>query len=270
MTAVKNTAGGLMAGKAVRKKVSAALCATAIAVPALAGCGAQQDTHETAAPATATTSRTVNAPAPSLPDTGPAGLTGWPGQDKITEEAMVAALFTDEEIARALDTEVAKTNKRDKPFTATASDDTSCNVTQGLTVESVGKDYETFRGTEMLLGDAKSPDAQVYQAIAAYSDKNAAQTQFATASDQIKECDGKTYNFTDPEGNKVPVTVSVSATEAKRANWVLTYGPSKYRCFVSYNGVANVVVQTQVCARSNSKQLVQKMADMIVDKLQLG
>ncbi|WP_131725078.1 sensor domain-containing protein, partial [Mycobacteroides abscessus] len=68
--------------------------------------------------------------------------------------------------------------------------------------------YETFRGTEMLLGDAKNPDAQVYQAIAAYGDKNAAQTQFTTVSDEIKACDGKTYNFTDPDGNKVPVTVS--------------------------------------------------------------
>ncbi|CPU02479.1 Hypothetical protein ERS075540_03743 [Mycobacteroides abscessus] len=269
MTAVTNTAGGLMTISTAKSRTRTVLCATAIAALALSGCTGQQGTTETSA-ATTTTTRSVNLPAPSLPDSGPAGLTGGPGQDKITEEAMVAALFTDEEIARALDTDVAKTNKRDKPFTATDSDDASCNVTQGLTVESVGKDYETFRGTEMLLGDAKNPDAQVYQAIAAYGDKNAAQTQFTTVSDEIKACDGKTYNFTDPDGNKVPVTVSVALRNTKRVNWALTYGPSKYRCFVSYNGVANVVVQTQVCARSNSKQLVQKMADRIVDKLQLS
>lgn len=137
-----------------KSRTRTVLCATAIAALALSGCTGQQGTTETSA-ATTTTTRSVNLPAPSLPDSGPAGLTGWPGQDKITEEAM-AALFTDEEIARALDTDVAKTNKRDKPFTATDSDDASCNVTQGLTVESVGKDYETFRGTEMLLGDAKT------------------------------------------------------------------------------------------------------------------
>jgi len=265
MTAVKNTVGGLMRSTAVRR----VLYATAISALVLSGCAGQKGTTETAA-ATTTTSRSVNAPPPALPSSGPAGLTGWPGQDNITEEAMVSALFTHEEIAKVLDTPVAKTNKRDKPFTATDSDDASCNVTQGLTVESVGKQYETFRGTEMLLGDANNPDAQVYQAIAAYSDKDAAQTQFATATDEIKECDGKTYNFTDAAGKKVPVTVTVSSSNAKRVNWVLAYGPSTYRCFVSYNGVANVIVQTQVCARSNSKQLVQKMADRIVDKLQLS
>ncbi|NGX07858.1 sensor domain-containing protein [Mycobacteroides franklinii] len=265
MTAVKKTVGGLMRSAAVRR----VLCATAISALVLSGCAGQKGTTETAA-ATTTTSRSVNAPPPALPSSGPAGLTGWPGQDKITEEAMVSALFTDEEIAKVLDTRVAKTNKRDKPFTATDSDDASCNVTQGLTVESVGKQYETFRGTEMLLGDAKNPDAQVYQAIAAYSDKDAAQTQFSTATDEIKECDGKTYNFSDPADTKVPVTVTVSSSNAKRVNWALAYGPSTYRCFVSYNGVANVIVQTQFCARSNSKQLVQKMADRIVDKLQLS
>lgn len=268
MTATKTTAGGLMRSAVVGAKARTVLCAAAIAALTLSGCASQRQVNETSTAAATTTSRTVNAPGPT--SSGPAGLTGWPGQDTITEDAMVSALFTTEEIATALDTEVAKTNKRDKPFTATKSDDTSCNVTQGLTVESVGKEYETFRGAEMLLGAAKKPDAQVYQGIAAYKDKNAAQTQFSTAADEIKECDGKTYNFTDPSGEKVPVTVSVSSSNAKKVNWVLTYGPSKYRCFVSYNGVANVIVQTQICARSNSKQLVQKMADRIVDKLQLS
>ncbi len=270
MIAAKKMTGGFMASTFGGTTVRTALCATAIAALALSGCSTQKEATGTSTAATTTTSRSVNAPAPGPTRSGPAALTGWPGQDKISEDAMVAALFTDEEIAKALDTEVAKTNKREKPFTATESDDASCNVTQGLTVESVGKDYETFRGTEMLLGDAKNPDAQVYQAIAAYKDKNAAQTQFTTAVDAINECDGTTYNFTDPDGEKVPVTVSVSSANAKKANWALTYGPSKYRCFVSYNGVANVIVQTQVCARSNSKQLVQKMADRIVDKLQLS
>ncbi|BAX97665.1 hypothetical protein MSTE_02353 [Mycobacteroides stephanolepidis] len=251
-------------------RVRTVLCAMAIAALALSGCTGRQDAAGTSTAATTTVSRPVNAPASAPVSSGPAGLTGWPGQDKITEEAMVSALFTNEEISTVFDTEVAKANKREKPFTATESDDAGCNVTQGLTVESVGKEYETFRGTEMLLGDATNPDAQVYQAIAAYKDKDSAQEQFSTAADEIKECDGKTYNFTDPGGRKVPVAVSVSLSNAKKVNWALTYGPSKYRCFVSYNGVANVIVQTQVCARSNSKQLVQKMADRIVDKLQLS
>ncbi|OHU32302.1 sensor domain-containing protein [Mycobacteroides chelonae] len=266
MTTTKNTAGGAMTGTTAR----AVLCATAIAALALSGCSGQREAAGTSTATTTTASRSVNAPAPAPVSSGPAGLTGWPGQDKITEEAMVAALFTNEEISKVFDAEVAKTNKREKPFTATESDDASCNVTQGLTVESVGKEYETFRGTEMLLGDAESPDAQVYQSIAAYKDKDSAQAQFSTAADEITECDGKSYNFTDPGGRKVPVTVSVSLSNDKKVNWALTYGPSKYRCFVSYNGVANLIVQTQVCARSNSKQLVQKMADRIVDKLQLS
>ncbi|WP_078331209.1 sensor domain-containing protein [Mycobacteroides salmoniphilum] len=266
MIATKNMRGGLMA----RTRGRAVLCAMAIVALALSGCSSRQDATEMSTAATTTASRTAHAPAPAPSSSGPAGLTGWPGQDKVTEDAMVSALFTDEEIAKALDMEVAKTNKRDKPFTATESDDASCNVTQGLTVESVSKDYEAFRGTEMLLGDAKNPDAQVYQGIAAYKDKDAAQAQFSTAADEINECDGKTYNFTDSSGRKVPVAVSVSASNAKKMNWTLAYGPSKYRCFVSYNGVANVIVQTQICARSNSKQLVQKMADRIVDKLQLS
>ncbi|MBA0047139.1 sensor domain-containing protein [Mycobacteroides sp. LB1] len=270
MTATKSTAGGLMNSTVMGTRVRTLLCATAITALALTGCSGQKQATETSTLAS-TTSRSVNAPAPAPTSSGPAGLTGWPGQDKITEEAMVSALFTDEEIAKVFDTSVAKTNKRDKPFTATESDNASCNVTQALTVESVGKEYETFRATEMLLGDnAKNPEAQVYQAIAAYPDQKAAQTQFVKAADEIKECDGKTYNFTDPGGQKVPVTVSVSASTTKKVNWALVYGPSKYRCFVSFNGVANVIVQTQVCAQSNSKQLVQKMADRIVDKLQLS
>lgn len=247
------------------------LCATAITALAVTGCSGQHKAADTPTAASTTTSWAVPPPDSVPASSGPAGLTGWPGQDKITEEAMVSAMFTDAEIAKVFDTDVAKTNKRDKPFTATESDDTRCNVTQGLTVESVGTEYETFRATEMLLGgDAKNPEAQVYQGIAAYRDQKAAQKKFEEAAGAIQGCDGKTYNFTDPGGQKVSVTVSVSPSNAKKVNWALAYGPSKYRCFVSYNGVANVIVQTQICARSNSKQLVQKMADRIVDKLQLS
>lgn len=247
------------------------LCATAVGALALAGCAGRQEATETSTAASTTTSRTVNAPAPAPTSSGPAGLTGWPGQDKISADAMVSAMFTDEEISTVFDTNVAKTNKRDKPFTATESDDASCNATQGLTVESVGTDFEAFRATEMLLGDdAKKPDAQVYQGIAAYKDRDAAQKQFEQAAGEIKGCDGKTYNFTDPAGQKVPMTVSVSASTSKKVTWSVAYGSSNFRCFVSYNGVANVIVQTQVCAQSNSKLLVQKMADRIVDKLQLS
>lgn len=266
MTATMRSEGGSVVGRQSR----ALLCAVAITALVLAGCSGQKEAAETST-AVSTTSRTANPQASAPASSGPAGLTGWPGQDKITEEAMSSALFTDEEIAKVLDTDVAKTNKREKPFTATESDDASCNVTQGLTVESVGEEYETFRATEILLGDdAKNPEAQVYQGIAAYPDQAAAQKQFEKATGEIKGCDGKTYHFTDPGGQKVPVTVSVSSSNPKKVNWALGYGPSKYRCFVSYNGVANVIVQTQICARNNSKQLVQKMADRIVDKLQLS
>lgn len=260
-----------MTNNIVRTTFGTMVCTSLLAMLALSGCSDQATTHEESAKPASTSTRTPIAPAP-LPDfSGPASLTGWPGQDKITEDAMEAALITPERVSNAVDLDVVKNDTRGKPFDAHKSDDAGCNVTQGITSESVGNKYEHFRASEILLGDdADNPAAQVYQAVAAYPDRETAQTQFVETARQIKDCNGKTYKFSDTEDHDVPITVRVSAADATSVAWQLRYGTGKSRCFSSYNGVANVIVQTQVCSKANTRQFVQDMADAIVNKLQLS
>lgn len=179
------------------------------------------------------------------------------------------ALLPAARVAQILGSPVAKTNRLLKPYRAIDSTKRECAVVQGMTAEGFGIGWTSFSGTEMLAGSTDESDVMAYQGIAVFPDAPEAAGWFADAAHALQACNGAALSYRD-EGMDIPVTVEVSGATGPRIAWLVRYEPSLYRCFGTARVVVNALLQTQVCAYNNSRDMVQAMADGVGARLMSG
>lgn len=256
-------------------------CVSAAAVTAvlLAGCAAPQDkTDQTSTPvassAATSSSAVVNAPSAPSGTTGPAGLTGWPvpaGDGTVTPDTIAAALLTESEVVKIIGADsIGDKEKITKPYKAEKSDDASCDVVQGQTVESIGTSFKAFGGVGMAaVNEDQKYVGSVFQTVAGYADKDAAQQQFKTALEAVQKCDGKKLTLTI-KGKDYPVSVTVYPATETSVVWSYRYDKSGLRCYTSMEGIGTGLVQAQICASGNTRSLAEQISEQIVDRMKLA